>query len=107
MQLKIVKYSIDDLIVDPKEVSENLNKLCSGRNLKWEITGLCQKGDIAVLALNQCDSLACDYFFAPVNFESIESIEQEIQSHWQSEIYLLGVIAVTENEHLALFRRDR
>lgn len=107
MQLKIVKYSIDDLIVDPKEVSENLNEICSGRQLKWEVTGVCQKGDIAIVALDQCSSLKCDYLFAPVDFTSVETIEQEIQSHWQSEIYLMGIISVTEDEHLALYRRER
>ena len=107
MQLKIVKYSVDDLIVDLKDMSRNLTKLCSGRSLKWEVTGIMQKNDTVILALDQCSSLSCDYFFAEIDKISVESIEEEIRSHWQSGIYLMGTINITEEEHVGLFRRER
>ena len=107
MQLKIVKYSIDDLIVDIKDISRNLTALCSGRSLKWQVTGMVQKDDTVIVALDQCDRLSCDYFFAEVNKENVEAVEEEIRSHWQSGIYLIGVVTVTDNEHVGLYRRER
>ena len=107
MQLKIVKYSVDDLIVDLKDMSRNLTALCSGRSLKWQVTGLVQKGETVILALDQCDSLPCDYFFAEINKINVEAVEEEIRSHWQSGIYLIGSVAITEEEHIGLFRRER
>jgi hypothetical protein len=106
MHLKIVKYSIDDLIVDLKDVSRNLNELCSGRSLKWQITGIMQKNDTVILGLDQCSTLSCDYLFADIDKSSVGSIENELKSHWQSGIYLMGTIKITENEHVGLFRRE-
>jgi hypothetical protein len=106
MQLKIVKYSIDDLIVDLKEVSHSLNNLCSKRAIKWCVTGIIQQRDDIILALDQCSSLSCDYLFAEINKNSVGSIEEEIKSHWQSGIFLMGTIQLTEQEHVGLFRRE-
>ena len=48
-----------------------------------------------------------EYFFAEIDKISVESIEEEIRSHWQSGIYLMGTIKITEEEHVGLFRRER
>ncbi|MCM8537501.1 MAG: hypothetical protein NE334_16285 [Lentisphaeraceae bacterium] len=107
MNFKIVKYNIDDLVVDLKEMSQNLTTTCSSRATKWQVTGVCQKNDIVIIALNQVDSLKEDYFFADVRAGSVEDIEQEIRAHWQSGIYLLGIININEDENIALYRREK
>lgn len=106
MELKIVKYSIDDFVIDLKEASGVLNRLCSKRSIKWQVTGIIQQSDVIVIALDQCESLSADYFFAEINKTSVESIEEEIKSHWQSNIYLMGTIKLTDREYVGLFRRE-
>jgi hypothetical protein len=107
VNLKIVKYNIDDLVVDPKEVSQNLNNLCKNRNIKWRVTGICQKEDVVIIALDECSSCTDEYLFRNVNAASVEEIEQEIQSHWQSGIFLLGIVTIDNYETLALFRKEK
>ena len=107
MNFKIVKYNIDDLVVDLKETSKNLTDTCRKRSLKWKVTGVCQKGDVVIIALDETGSIQEDYFFADVKAGTVEDIEQEIRAHWQSGIYLLGIITINEEEHVALYRREQ
>ncbi|MCH2208263.1 MAG: hypothetical protein MK132_20660 [Lentisphaerales bacterium] len=107
MNFKIVKYNIDDLVVDLKEMSQNLTDTCYKRSIKWKVTGVCQKGDVVIIALDQTDKVQNDYFFADVKAATVEDIEQEIRAHWQSGIYLLGIITINEEENVALYRREK
>ena len=107
MNFKIVKYNIDDLVVDPKEISKNLTDTCSKRSLKWKVTGVCQKDDVVIIALDETDRIQEDYFFADVKADTVEDIEQEIRAHWHSGIYLLGIITINEKENVALYRREK
>jgi hypothetical protein len=107
VNFKIVKYNIDDLVVDLKDTSKNLTDTCRLRSIKWKVTGVCQKGDLVIIALDETNNIKEDYFFADVNAGSVEDIEQEIRSHWQSGIYLMGIITINEEENVALYRREQ
>ena len=88
-------------------MSQNLTETCCKRSLKWKVTGVCQKGDVVIIALDQTDRVQEDYFFADVKAGTVEDIEQEIRAHWQSGIYLLGIITINEEENIALYRREK
>ncbi len=105
--MKIVKYSVEELIINPKDVSKNLNKICSGREIKWEVTGICQKGEIVILALNQCEKSTDNYLFAKIQANSVDDIEIEIRTHWESDTYLMGIIELNADEFVALYRKVR
>ena len=107
MHLKIVKYHEDELILNPKEISRNLNKVCSERSLKWEVNGIAHCNETIILALDQIAHCPYEYFFAEIKAGTIQSLEEEIQTHWQSGILLMGMINITAGEHLALYRRDK
>ena len=108
MNFKIVKYNIDDLVVDLKETSKNLTDTCKKRSIKWRVTGVCQKGDIVIIALDETEgAVSEDYFFAEVKAASVADIEEEIRAHWQSGIYLMGIITINEEENIALYRREQ
>ncbi|NQZ58623.1 MAG: hypothetical protein HRT88_14295 [Lentisphaeraceae bacterium] len=79
MNLKIVRYHEDELIISPKTVSENINRVCNGRSIKWEVTGVVHKSDTIIIALDQVSFCNNEYFFAEIKAASVESIEQEIQ----------------------------
>ena len=106
MSIKIVKYNIDDLVVDLKEVSDSLNKVCAGRKLKWQVIGMVQCGDIVIVSLDESDSVPSKYFFAEIDKSSVESVELEMSSHWQSGINLMGSIQLNETQHAGLFCRE-
>ncbi len=105
--MKILKYSVDDLVINPREVTKNLNKVCSARALKWSVTGVCQKGETVILILNESQTTEADYLFAKINSNSVEEIEVEIRTHWESDIHLLGIIVLNDNESVALYKRER
>ena len=107
MNLKIVKYHQDDLIISAKDISANLNRVCTARALKWEVSGFVHKHDTIMVCLDEVSVCRNEYFFAEVEAGTVESLEQEIKSHWQSGIFLMGLIHINEEECLALFRREK
>lgn len=107
MNLKIVKYHEDELIISPKTVSENINRVCSGRSIKWEVTGLVHKNETIMLCLDQVSYCRNDYFFAELKADNVEGIEQDVQSHWQSGIYLMEIVQISPEESLGFYRREK
>ena len=106
MRLKIVKYLVDDLVVDHKDIARNLNQICTDRSLKWEVCGICQKNETILISLNQVSFNGKEYLFAPVDCTSAETIEHDIQSHWQGGSSLMGVISINEDESLGLYFKE-
>lgn len=90
MKNRIVKISIDDLIVDPQGQSEMISAVCLREN-PMKITGICQVGEVLLLALEkQPGEGDVEYIFSPFKSVNIDEIISEISTRFYSGFSLVG-----------------
>ena len=104
--MKLVKYKVDDLVVDYRAISEQLNIICTQRAVKWRITGMAQRGeDVLFMMDKERDGIYHSYLIREIRNESLGELEEEILSHHQSNMYTVGLIEINETETYALYSR--
>jgi hypothetical protein len=88
---KIIKISINDIILNPAAQSEMITNACR-HQMKMYVTGLCQVGESIVLALEEEQNMNGDYKYtlAPFSSVNIDDIVSEISSRYFSGFSLIG-----------------
>ncbi|MBN1864084.1 MAG: hypothetical protein JW808_04220 [Victivallales bacterium] len=102
MKNRLLKISINDLIVDPNAQAEMLTVAC-GRQVPMAVKGACQVGDSLLLHLEECPGPAgMAYVFAPLCSLNTEEIITEIGTRFFAGFSLIAGIDVN-NEKWALY----
>lgn len=103
MKNRIIKISINDIIVDPEAQSKMLSAACL-REIPMEATGVCQVGDNILVTLEQCsEEKNVEYVIAPFSSYNIDEITTEISTRFFSGFSLIGGFDV-KMEKWALFK---
>lgn len=90
MKNRIVKISIDDLIVDPEGQSEMISRICH-REIPMRVTGICQIGETLLLALEKkTSSDEVKYVFSSFCSVNSDEIIAEISTRFYSGYSLIG-----------------
>lgn len=104
--MKLVKYKVDDLVIDQRAISDQLNIICNQRAVKWRITGMCQRRDDVLFMMDkEVDGIYHSYLIRKVRNENLGELEEEILSHYQSNMRTIGLIEISETETYALYSR--
>ncbi len=105
MKNRLLKISVNDIIVNPQEQSEMLGAACR-RQIPMNVKGLCQVGDSLLLHLEECLGPGrLDYVFAPLESLNTEEIATEIGVRFFAGFSLVAGIDVN-NEKWALYCHD-
>lgn len=90
MNNRIVKVSINDLIVNPERESQMVTHACH-REPPMTVSGVCQVGEDLVIAMekqiNQCD---VEYVFAPFDSINVDEIITEVGTRYFSGFSMVG-----------------
>jgi hypothetical protein len=90
MNNRIIKISIDDLIIDPQGLSEMVTKACH-RDELMRVSGLCQVRENILLALEKpTGGVDSEYVFSPFKSVNIDEIATEISTRFSSGFSLIG-----------------
>ena len=89
---RIIRISVDDIILDPAAQSAMLTKAAAERKVKMRVTGLCEVNDAILIALEERgeDFEPIEYVFAPFSSLNEEEIVSEISERYFSGFSLLG-----------------
>jgi len=101
---KILKISINDIIIDPARESEMISKACT-RKIHMRPTGLCQSGETLLVILEEnTQSEDYTYVLAPLSSTNIDEIIGEISARYFAGFSMLGAFDV-KSEKWALFEK--
>jgi len=108
MMQKIVRYEVDDIIVNPDGVVEALNHACTGRTGMYKIRGLCQVGGSVYFILLPLDphETAETYGLAPVADISADGFTSMLHSRWSAGFDAVGSVVLGDTVYV-LFARPQ
>lgn len=90
--VKILKFSVDDILFDSKAASEAVDKACS-RQVPAKVAGLCQLDETVIISIEETPVREnITYTFAPFPFVNEDEIAGEIKSRYYAGFSLNGVI---------------
>lgn len=92
--VKIVKFSVDDILFDSKAASEAVNKACS-RTVPAKVAGICQLEETVMISIEETpvrNSIA--YTFAPFPVVNEDEIAGEIKSRYYAGFSTIGVFDI-------------
>ena len=95
IMVKIVKFSIDDILFDSKAVSEALTKACS-RTVTAKVAGICQLDETVMISIEETpakENIA--YTFAPLPAVNEDEIAGEIKSRYYAGFSMIGAFNIT------------
>lgn len=103
--VKVVKFSVDDILFDSKAVSDAVNKACS-RALPAKVAGLCQLGETIMLSVEEKPvKEKVSYVFAPFPFVNEDEFAGEIKSRYYAGFSMIGVFVAAAGKKWALFAK--
>ena len=101
---KILKISIDSIIINPAEQSDMITDACNHKT-KMNATGLCQVGDNILITLEpEEEEREMVYVLSPFSSNNIDEIISEISSRYFAGFSLVGGFDL-KSEKWALFAR--
>lgn len=102
--VKIVKFSIDDILFDSKAASDAVTKACS-RAVPAKVAGLCQLDETIMLSVEETPVKGkISYVFAPFPFLNEDEFAGEIKSRYYAGFSMIGVF-VAAGKKWALFAK--
>ena len=105
--MKILQFSIDDLIADPDSVAAGLNQACRRAPGQWRVSGLCQTDHQVLLQLEEGrPDDRFEYVLAPFDGLSGDAIAGELFSRWQGGFATRGMVRLND-QYLGLFEKPR
>ena len=102
-KLRILKYNVNELVIDHDAIADNLNEACHRNGVDYKLIGIFQNRWQVIFSIEPCKEIYhynIDFFMGP----SEEDIIADIYSHWQSDIQTLGMIRVND-EYLGVFEK--
>jgi len=104
--VKIVKFSVDDILFDSKAASEAVGKACS-RTLPAKVAGICQLDQTVILSVEETPvKQEITYTFAPFPAVNEDEIAGEIKSRYYAGFSTIGVFSIAE-KRWALFSKAK
>ena len=106
MMQRIIRYQVDDVIVDPDGVVEALNHACAGRTGMYRVRGVCQVGEdvyFVLLPLGPQETLET-YVLAPVDDVSTDGFSAMLHTRWTSGFDAVGAVTLGDAVYV-LFAR--
>lgn len=93
---KILKLSIDEIILAGEKASEAVNAACS-RHINMEVTGCCIKNNIVLITMEEREK-PCRYTYviAPFPTENEDGIIAEINSRYCAGFSTIGAFPVKD-----------
>jgi hypothetical protein len=103
MSLRIVQFSLTELIHDAEAVSEALNRACRRAQSGYRVGGHFQRDGVVVFILEPLEGGEIPrYLLAPFLGESREDLIADVWSRWQGGWSTVGSIALHDSS-LGLF----
>ncbi|HCE43342.1 MAG TPA: hypothetical protein DET40_07325 [Lentisphaeria bacterium] len=103
--IKIIKFSVDDVLFDSEAVSDAVNKACS-RNPPAKVAGLCQVGETLMIPLEEVkEDLGLNYVIAPFPAVNDDEFAGEIKSRYYAGFSTIGVFSVADKKW-ALYSKE-
>jgi hypothetical protein len=96
--LKIVKFSVDDILFDSKAASEAVGKACS-RTIPAKVAGICQLNETVMIAIEKTPvKEKTTYTFAPFPAVNEDEVAGEIKSRYYAGFSTIGVFNIAEKK---------
>gem|GEM_PF-1223644 len=104
---KIMTFAIDDLIIDPQSVADQLTKLCSTHRPRYRVRGLCRIEDCVYFVLHAATATEPreQCVFAPIEDVSNDGFTSMLDQRWAAGFNSIGTIAEGEGTYLLLLTR--
>ena len=102
--IKIVKFSVDDILFDNKAASEAVSKACS-RTVPAKVAGICQLDETVIISIEETPVKEnITYTFAPFPAVNEDEIAGEIKSRYSAGFSTIGVFNIA-GKKWALFSK--
>ncbi|MFA6567382.1 MAG: hypothetical protein WCS96_04150 [Victivallales bacterium] len=102
--IKIVKFSVDDILFDRKAASEAVGKACS-RAVPAKVAGICQLDETVMISIEETPVKEnITYDFAPFPAVNEDEVAGEIKSRYYAGFSMLGVFNIA-GKKWALFSK--
>ncbi len=104
--LKVIKFSVNDILFDSAAVSDAVGKACS-RKPPAKVAGICQIGDTLMFSIEETNAPAgLDYVIAPFPAVNEDEAAGEIKSRYYAGFSTIGVFTIAE-KRWALFSKTK
>ena len=102
--VKIVKFSVDDILFDSRAASEAVNKACS-RAIPAKVAGICQLDETVMLSIEETPVKEnITYTFAPFPAVNEDEVAGEVKSRYYAGFSTIGVFNIADKKW-ALFSK--
>lgn len=88
MKNKIIKINVDDIAINPEDQSNMITMACD-RDIKMQVSGICQVNDNILISLEACD-ISSVYQLAPFDSINIYDIATEIHTRFSFGFSMIG-----------------
>jgi hypothetical protein len=96
--VKIVKFSVDDILFDRKSVSDAVGKACS-RTVPAKVAGICQIDETIILSIEETPAKEnMTYTFAPFPAVNEDEIAGEIKSRYYAGFSMIGTFNIADKK---------
>ncbi|HBC85913.1 MAG TPA: hypothetical protein DCZ94_03055 [Lentisphaeria bacterium] len=104
--IKILKFSVNEILIDREAVSEAVNKACS-RGVSAKVAGICQIGDTLMIPVEETkEATKLEYVIAPFPAVNEDEIAGEMKSRYYAGFSTIGVFMITD-KRWALFAKGK
>ena len=105
--VKIVKFSVDDILFDSKAASEAVNKACS-RTIPAKVAGICQLDETVIISIEETPvKKSITYTFAPFPVVNEDEIAGEIKSRYYAGFSMIGVFNIADKKWALFSNTER
>jgi len=92
--VKVIKFSVDEILFDSGAVSDAVNKACS-RNPPAKVAGMMQVGDTLMIPLEEVkEEPGLTYVIAPFPAVNEDEFAGEIKSRYYAGFSTIGVCSI-------------
>jgi hypothetical protein len=94
IMVKIVKFSVDDILFDSRAASDAVTKACS-RTVPAKVAGICQLDETVMISIEETpvkENIA--YTFAPFPAVNEDEIAGEIKSRYYAGFSMIGAFSI-------------
>ena len=104
IMVKIVKFSVDDILFDSSAASEAVTKACS-RAVPAKVAGICQLDETVMISIEETPVKEnISYTFAPLPALNEDEIAGEIKSRYYAGFSMIGAFNIADKKW-ALFAK--
>jgi hypothetical protein len=104
--MKTVRYTVDDLAIEPDGIADNLNQICNTRPHKLYLSGFCQYGETCLFLFEEDELLKDRHYMIKAILTGRETeLKEEILSHWGSDIGTRAIINMGGDLYYAIYEK--